>query len=57
MAMAVPAGLRFQTPISQTVSTPSSASSSQAAAGTVASWIDRPAVRPRRSSQGQVSIS
>ena len=57
MAIAVPAGLRRHTPISQTASTPSSVSRSHAAAGTVASWTGPPVVRPRRSSQGQVSIS
>jgi len=55
--MARPAGLRSQTPISHTASTPGSTRSSQASAGTSASVSARPAVRERSVSHGQVPTS
>jgi hypothetical protein len=55
--MAMPAGLRFQTPISQTASKPSDAIDSHSTSGTLARSTVAPARRLSSSSQTQVLIS
>jgi len=56
-AIPIPAGLRSQTPISQTASNPSAAIASHSAAGTPASPIFFPTRARSSSSQTQVLIS
>ena len=56
-AIAIPAGLRSQTPMSQTASKPSAAIASHSAAGTPASPIFLPSRARSSSSQTQVLIS
>ena len=55
--MASPAGLRSQTPISQTASTPRAASSSQRCSGTLPSVMGAPWRRLSSFSQTQLLIS
>ena len=57
LAMASPAGLRSQTPISQTAPTLSGVTASQSAGVTSARVTARPAARDRLSSQTAVLIS
>ena len=56
-AIAIPAGLRSQTPISQTASNPSAAIASHSLAGTPARPIFLPSRGRSSSSQTQVLIS
>ena len=56
-AIAIPAGLRSQTPISQTASKPSAAIASHSPPGTVARSTGAPSRRLSSSSQTQVLIS
>jgi hypothetical protein len=56
-AIAIPAGLRSQTPISQTMSKPSAAIASHSLAGTLARSIAVPSRRLSSSSQTHVLIS
>ncbi len=56
-AIAIPAGLRSQTPISQTASNPSTAIASHSCPGTPARSIAVPSRRLSSSSQTQVLIS
>ena len=56
-ATAIPAGLRSQTPISQTASKPSAAIASHSFAGTLARSIAVPSRRLSSSSQTHVLIS
>ena len=56
-AIAIPAGLRSQTPISQTASKPSAATASHSRPGTLARSIAAPSRRLSSSSQTQVLIS